>query len=184
VVSLTDEQRAFAETLFKENYKLLAKRISQLLLNVDPSAVEDCLGDVFLTLCLCVTKVMEHENPRAWLFLTARFICLKHIRNVGYATKRNTPLTDEMADTVSDSVSLEDTVLDDILWCQWQNQNVREKLISSLNKNEREILSLRFKEGLSNKEIGEKLGKSEDAVRFTVYYIKRKITEKVYSGNF
>lgn len=181
---LTDEQRAFAEALFKENYKLLAKRISALLNSVDPSAVEDCLGNLFLTLCLCVTKVMEHENPRAWLFLTARFICLKHIRNVGNTSKKTLALTDELADTLSGGVSPEDTVLDDILWCQWQNERVREKLISGLNKNERAILTLRFEDGLSNREIGEKLGKSEDAVRFTVYYIKRKITEKVYSGKF
>ena len=181
---LTDKQRAFAEALYKENYKLVAKRMYELLRGVDPDGVEDCLGNLFLTLCLCVEKVMEHENPRAWLFLTARFICLKHIRSVGASTKRNIPITDEMADTLSGGPSPEDTVPDDILWCQWKNARVRERLISELNKNEREILSLRFEKGLSNREIGERLGKSEDAVRFTVYYIKRKITEKVYSGKF
>ncbi len=179
---LTDKQRAFAEALYKENYKLVAKRMSELLRGVDPSAVEDCLGNLFLTLCLCVEKVMAHENPRAWLFLTARFICLKHIRSVGASAKRNIPITDEIADTLSGGVSPEDTVPDDILWCQWKNARVREKLIAGLNKNEQEILHLRFEQGLSNREIGEKLGKSEDAVRFTVYYIRKKITDKVYSG--
>lgn len=181
---LTDGQRAFAETLYKENYKMLAKRINLLLRGVDPSAVEDCLGNLFLTLCLCIEKVMEHDNPRAWLFLTARFICLKHIRSVGTASKKTFPITDEMADTLSGGVSPEDTVLDDILWCQWKKQGVREKLISGLNKNEREILSYRFEKGLSNREIAELMGKSEDTVRFTVYYIKKKITDRVYSGKF
>ena len=179
---LTEPQREFAERLYKENYKLLAKRMNELLGGVDPAAVEDCLGNLFLTLCLCVQKVMEHENPRAWLFLTARYICLKHVRNVGSISKRNVPLTEEIADTLSGGVSPEDTVLDDILWCQWKNARVREKLISGLTKNEKQILYLRVQKGLSNAEIGKRLGKSEDSVRYTVYYIRKKITDKIYSG--
>lgn len=90
--TLSEEQKAFAEQLFRENYRLLAKRISELLNGIDPSAVEDCLGNLFLTLCLSVERVMAHENPAAWLFLTAKYISLKHIRNVGALTKRNVPI--------------------------------------------------------------------------------------------
>lgn len=178
---LTDEQREFAEMLFRDNYKLLSKRIFELLRNVDPNAAEDCLGNLFLTLCLSAEKVMTHENPTAWLFLTAKFICLKHIRTVGTASKRSVPLDDELANTLTSDYSLEDSIIEDILWCQWKNNGMREKLISELNANEREILKLRFEKGLSNREIGERLGKTEDAVRFTVYYIKKKITERIYS---
>ena len=175
---LSAEQKRFAEELFCENYDLLSKRIYELLRNIDPSAAEDCLGNLFLTLCLSIDRVLEHENPRAWLFKTAKFICLKHIRNVGYKTKRNQPLEEDIAD----GISMEDAVIDDILYCQWQKEDAKEKLINELNENEREILHLSVQQRLSNREIGEKLGKSEDAVRFTLYYIRKKISDRIYSG--
>lgn len=179
--ALTQEQRDFAEKLFRDNYKLLYKRIYELLKSIDPSATEDCLGNLFLTLCLSAEKVMSHENPTAWLFLTAKFICLKHIRGVGIQSKRNIPLDESIANGISDGQDIEDTVINDILYCQWQNEGMRGRLLSDLNENEREILKLRFEKGLTNREIGEILGKSEDAVRFTIYYVKKKITEKIYS---
>lgn len=178
---LTEEQKAFVEKLFRDNHKLLYKRIFELLQSVDPSAAEDCLSNLFLTLCLSAGKVMEHENPTAWLFLTAKFICLKHVRNIGYSTKRNIPIDENVANSLSDGQDLEEKVINDILYCQWENQGMREKLLKGLNPNEREILKLRFEKGLSNKEIGDILNKSEDAVRFTIYYTKKKITEKIYS---
>lgn len=78
---------------------------------------------------------------------------------------------------------MEDEIIEDILWCQWKKRNVRRSLLEELNSNERKIMELRYEKGLSNREIGDCLGKSEDAVRFTLYYIKKKITEKIYSGN-
>lgn len=178
---LTDEQKAFAEKLFRDNYKLLLRRAYELLRGIDPNAAEDCLGNLFLTLCLSAEKVMAHENPTAWLFLTIKYICLKHIRGVGTATKRNVPLDETMANTVTDESDMEDKIVNDILYCQWQNEGLIKKLLNGLNCNEREILRLRFEEGLSNSEIGSRLGKSEDAVRFTIYYTKKKISEKIYS---
>lgn len=175
---LNAKQKRFAEELFCENYDLLSKRVCELLRNVDPSASEDCLGNLFLTLCLSIDKVMAHENPRAWLFKTARFICLKHIRNVSMASKRNLPLDESLAD----GFPLEDSIVDEILYCQWQNEGVKEKLIAELNANEREILRLSVEEGLENGEIGKRLNKSEDAVRFTLYYIRKKISDRIYSG--
>ena len=80
--------------LFKDNYILIAKRMSDLLAAVDPDGVEDCLGNLFLTLCLSAEKVMEHQNPRAWLFLTGKYICLKHIRNVGRASKNTVRISE------------------------------------------------------------------------------------------
>lgn len=177
---LNEEQRAFAEELFRSNYKLLSKRVYELLRDIDPDSAEDCLGNLFLTLCLCADKVMAHENPTAWLFLTAKFICLKHIRAVGAASKRTVPLDDELSATLSEEGSLENSVIEDVLWCQWKNEGMRERLLSELNENEREILKLRFEKGLSNRQIGEMLDKSEDAVRFTVYYVKKKLTKRIY----
>ncbi len=182
--TLSEEQKNFAEKLFRENYKLLSKRIYNLLRNVDPSATEDCLSNLFLTLCLSIDKVMVHENPVSWMFLTARFICLKHIRSIGNETKKNIPIDEELSKRLSDDEAMEDRIIDDILWCQWENQNVKKKLLRSLNSNEQKILELKYQEKLSNAQIGEKLGKSENAIRFTIYYIKKKITQKVYSGKF
>ena len=180
---LTKAQSKFIEKLFKDNYILIAKRMSDLLAAVDPDGVEDCLGNLFLTLCLSAEKVMERQNPRAWLFLTGKYICLKHIRNVGRASKNTVRISESVADEISDNILYEDKIIDDILWCQWKNQNMRARLIAELNENERNILDLRVEQGLSNKEIGERIGKTEDAVRFTLYYIRKKITAKVYSGN-
>lgn len=175
---LNAEQKRFAEKLFCDNYELLSKRIYELLRNIDPSAAEDCLGNLFLTLCLSIERVAVHENPRAWLFKTARFICLKHIRSVGAETKRSLPLDEDTPDTAD----MENSVIDEILYCQWQKDGVKERLINELNENEREILRLSVELGLSNREIGEKLNKSEDAVRFTLYYIKKKLSDRIYSG--
>lgn len=174
-------EQAFAEKLFDDNYKLLYARAFELLRNVDPSAADDCIGNLFLTLCICCKKVMEHENPQAWLFLTLKYICLKHIRGVGSESKRRASLDEADASAATVSDSLEDSVVNDIVFCQWENENLRERLIAELNPNERKILAMRFKDGLSNKEIAAILGKSEDAVRFTVYYIRKKITDRLYS---
>lgn len=174
-------EQAFAEKLFADNYKLLYARAFDLLRGVDPSSADDCIGNLFLTLCVCCKKVMEHENPQAWLFLTLKYICLKHIRSVGSESKRRISLEEADSGAAADTDSLEDTVVNDILYCQWENENLRERLISELNPNERRILAMRFKDGLTNREIADILGKSEDAVRFTVYYIRKKITDRLYS---
>ncbi len=178
VKPLDAKQKRFAEELFCDNYEILAKRVYELLRQVDPSATDDCLGNLFLTLCLSIEAVMVHENPRAWLFKTARFICLKHIRSVGYASKKQAPLDDELADPFE----TEERIIDDILYCQWKKEGLKEKLINGLNENERLILRLSVEEGLTNREIGQKLGRSEDAVRFTLYYIRKKISDLLYSG--
>ena len=178
---LSAKQQLFAEKLFNDNYKILYARAKELLRCVDPSAAEDCLGNLFLTLCLCCEKVMRHKNPQAWLFLTLKYICLKHLRRVGIQTKHTLPLDNDSENITACADNWEDRLVNDILYCQWKNQNVMERLISELNQNEQEILRLKYKKGLSNKEIGDRLGKSEDAVRFTAYYVQKKLTEKIYS---
>ncbi len=175
---LDTTQKKFAETLFCDNYDILAKRICEILRNIDPSAADDCLGNLFLTLCLCIDKVMEHENPRAWLLKTAKYICLKHIRNVSYDSKHNTPLSED----IFYPLDIEEHVINDILYCQWKKEGVKEKLIGTLNENERTILRMSVADKMSNLEISKKLNKSEDAVRFTLYYIRKKISDAIYSG--
>ena len=53
-----------------------------------------------------------------------------------------------------------------------------------LNENERTILRMSVECKMSNGEIAKKLNKSEDAIRFTLYYIRKKISDMLYSGNF
>ncbi len=177
---LDPTQKKFAETLFCENYDVLAKRIFDLLRNIDPSAADDCLGNLFLTLCLCIDKVIEHENPKAWLLKTAKYICLKHIRSVACDSKRQVPLNDD----ISYPFDTEEHIIDDILFCQWKKEGLKEKLIGMLNENERTILRMSVECKMSNGEIAKKLNKSEDAIRFTLYYIRKKISDMLYSRNF
>ena len=175
---LDPTQKKFAEELFCNNYDILSKRVYELLRGVDPSATDDCLGNLFLTLCLCIDKVMEHENPRAWLFTTAKYICLKHIRNVGNNTKRQIPLSEDIAYPFE----AEERIIDDLLYCQWKKEGLKEKLIGSLNENEQTILRMSVTDKMSNRDIAKKLNKSEDAIRFTLYYIRKKISDMLYSG--
>ena len=174
---LDADQKRFAEALFCENYEILAKRAYELLRDIDPDAVDDCLGNLFLTLCLSIDAVMQHENAKAWLFKTSKFICLKHIRSVGYSSKRQAALSEDIAYPFE----LEENIINDMLYCQWEKEGLAERLIGSLNENEQKILRMSIKEKKSNRDIAAELNKSEDAVRFTLYYIRKKISDAVYS---
>ena len=61
-------------------------------------------------------------------------------------------------------------------------EGLKEKLIGSLNENEQTILRMSVTDKMSNRDIAKKLNKSEDAIRFTLYYIRKKISDMLYSG--
>lgn len=142
------EREKFIKKLFEKNYSLLIREAYRY--NCDEEAAQDMVQETFLLAVLNHEQLAAHQNPDAWLSVTLRNCCFNYRR-----------LVEKRA-----SVSIEDlkeTLLveqPDFFW---------ELLPSKLKDSERRILTMRFKDGLSFREIGERLGVSETACRVRVF---------------
>ena len=102
----------------------------------------------------------------AWLFAIAHNVVANHIRD-----RRETVALDAVEDVVSAHDDSLERIVDD-------EERIRlEHLIVRLDEDERELLVLRITAGLTAREVGEIVGKSEGAVRVAIHRIVAKLRD-------
>jgi len=129
-----------------------AKVLKYMRYRVDAAAAEDLTNEVFL-------RVLRHLGEQkgsfaAWLYRIAGNVVTDHIR--ARATRRETPLEVEPVEGVR-HVETPPAALD--------RQTEIEKGLAALTDEQRELVTLKFIQGLSNAEIAEVTGRSAEAVR-------------------
>ena len=93
---------------------------------------------------------------RAWIYKIAHNLVIDHYRD----NKKRVELNDSIPD---ESQNVEEKVLKDL-----ESKNLL-KAIEQLSEEQREVITMKFIEGLSNKEISKVLNKHEDAIRALQY---------------
>lgn len=142
---MTSEERAWAKDLFLSHSQLMF-RVAAYRLR-DEERAKDLVQEVFLLLMVRAEQVRAYENPPGWLFETLRRSILAE---AGLRTRRRgceLPL-DERILPVSAPLDEAPLPLADCL-----PRDLREK--------DREILLLYFEEGLTHKEIAQRLNIAE-----------------------
>jgi RNA polymerase sigma-70 factor (ECF subfamily) len=116
---------------------------------------EDLMQDVFLKLCRAQKEGYVSTLSKSYLYTIAKNTLTDY-----YRKKKSVPLDESVEATISDeTMNLERTV--DVS----HTINHLHKSLDLLTEEQREVITMRFIEDLSNKEIAGALGKREDAIR-------------------
>lgn len=149
----TGDQAAFAEVFHYYNARLYPV---VLRLVKTHGEAEEILQEVFLKLWLHREKLPEIDNPGAWLNSIASNLALSHLRHLAVRRKHH-PL---MAEAADDS----EVVVEEALRAREVGRWIHEA-VELLPKSRREVFLLSRNQGLSRREIAEKLGISESTVK-------------------
>lgn len=136
------EQRAYIDALYREHFDDiygLAYRHTG-----DQELSEDVTHLVFLTACQKPADVLEHPNPVGWLCVTALYMIRRECDRLYRRTEQSTWDLDQYAQE-SAYISF-DSILPDSL---------------AIPARDREILLLKYRDGLRHREIAERLGITE-----------------------
>ncbi len=123
---------------------------------------EDMVQEAFLRLHRHWAEV---ENPRAWIYRATRNLCLTWIRD----HKRETPMReDQPPDTTALEPAPPDRALD-----QLEALGTLRSLLAELDEADREIVRLKYAEGMRYKQIAERTGLSVSNVGYKLHHILR-----------
>ena len=139
-------------------------------------AAEDVTSEVFMKALRSIHRYDENRaSPRTWLLRIARNAITDHLR----ALKRRGSLhvsLDRIPDLVADLPSQEARVI--------KQERIQRLLNGSqtLRKADQDILSLRYGAGLSNSEIAEHLGVSNNAVAVRLHRALKRLKDAVHDS--
>lgn len=136
-------------TLCEQFYPRLLKYLHY---RVGPEAAEDLAGEVVLKVMRSISGQTGLFEP--WLYRVARNVIVDHARSA--KARPETPLDDEMMDNMTSAESVSEGVA--------RRLDIEQGL-AQLTDEQRELLTLKFIQGLSNEEIGEVTGRNAVAIR-------------------
>lgn len=141
----------------------------------DKNLAEDLTQDVFLKGYQSLNAyTVGSASPLAYFYTIARH------RLVDYWRKNKTEtLTDEQLVVIPDDKEKTEKLAVDL-----ENEKILQEGLSSLTTDQREVLTLKYLNGLSTKEVAEMLDKSEEAVRQTIVRALRSMSEKLDKYEF
>ena len=152
------------EALLKQLYQKYHKELYLYLLTLCKSkeVAEDILQETFLKAILSLSE--SHTNMRAWLYMVARNLCFNYIKK----EKRRNEL-----DELSSGAVNEADVLENVL--EHEKNRMLYKALENIDHTKREVLTLQYFCGLSQKEIAATLRLSPENVRILSYRGKREL---------
>ena len=122
---------------------------------------EDIAAETFFKLYKLWESLDKDQEKRvlAWMYTTARNLLIDNYRKENRNTELNfDPVTEENAyEEIATNIDMK------------QDLSKVYKAIARLPEEKQQVLELRFKHGMKNKEIAETLGKTEGAVKMLVY---------------
>ncbi len=122
----------------------------------DKDLADDLTQDVFIKVFNSLgTFTIRNGSPLSYFYTVARNVLIDN-----YRKKKNVLISEEELEgrMVDEDTPEKQSILKDTV-------NTLSKALETLSENESEAITLKFIENYSNKEIGEIMGKSEEAVR-------------------
>lgn len=116
---------------------------------------QDLTQIVFIKIFKSLDKIKKFEHPLAYFFTVSRNTVIDYFRSAKHT------------ETLPDDIFLEDTVSKNTseMLNKETDLNQIKKVIIKLSPDQKEIILLKYFQDLTNKEISQLLGKSEEAIR-------------------
>ncbi len=152
------EMQKFIMRLYDDNRDSLLRAARVCVKNEEDA--EDLVHEVFVRAINSYGKLVEHKNPEAWLSTTLKN-CIRNYRRL-HANRRNISL-EEYGDLAAPELA----------------EPLSRILPKQLSADDREILIWRIEQRLSYREIGKRLGISEEAARVKMSRIIGKCRELI-----
>ncbi len=166
VLICKNDQRAFSELY--DRYSGPLYRYFFRMLYQDPMLAEDCTQEAFIRIHQKAALFDKSRNFKKWCFALAHNICKNEYRN-----KSRQP-------QIERSNGLEKLVLELKIEEQQRPQvDLLQKGLEQLNPNQREIIILKYQEGLTSKEISAVLNCPEGTVKSRLFYALKQLAKKV-----
>lgn len=156
---LTTEQ--VWEDFHKPLYQFICRRIS------DQSAAEDLLQDVFLKIHQRVDTLQDIKRLESWIYQIARNTIIDHYRRAKPEITLDAPLMLDLSDELPD-----DDVITELLPCV-------QAMVKNLPEQDRQALVLTEYQGLTQKELGERLGLSFSGAKSRVQRAREKLKQQL-----
>jgi len=152
-ISTINEYETRLSDLYEEYYDKIARYVYVHISNKEEA--EDIAGEVFLKALQSLKSYREQGVPmQGWLFRIAHNLTVDYLRKMN--KRRTVPIdsvvlqgNDNPANTAEKNIEFERVT----------------KAMKKLTTEQREVINLRFFGGLTSKEVGGVLGKSDGAVR-------------------
>lgn len=154
IVSLKNGDPEALQTLLKHYYSALCLFAERLL--GDSAAAEDIVGESFVKLWKKRTDFENHQNLKAFMYITVRNACLNYLKQAkrdSLSKKQHAYLTGEKEEFVLNEM-IRAEVLKEIM-----------DAINNLPEQCRKVLKLGYLEGMKNQEIAAKLNISVHTVK-------------------
>ncbi|MDR1964678.1 MAG: sigma-70 family RNA polymerase sigma factor [Planctomycetaceae bacterium] len=129
----------------------------------DPDAAQDVVQEVFLRFEQNQEKIGQ---PRAWAYQTARNLVIDHFRRLGKTNER----TENSYQNICQNVPAEATRFNPALLAEKKEEiKMIQKKVNDLPARHREVLRLKFQEGLKYAEIAEVLNEPVTTVAWLLH---------------
>lgn len=159
------------EALCRENYGRVYKYIFALTGSREPA--EDLIQDVFTAAFLKGAAFLQHENPPAFLYKTARNLTLTYLKKqqrapLEYLDENIAGSDGDVCDVI---LKAHDKTLDETFYIG--------QVIGRLDREQRALYDARYIEQKPIKEIAQDQGVKEPAMRMRLVRLRRDITKTV-----
>lgn len=137
------------------------------MLKADEGVAEDLAQNVMLTVYQKADEVRDDHKFEGWIFAIARNAMLMHWRTQSRRPAEGLPITDDIVNHSKTS----------------QENNLQfEQWLSYLDSNDRELVVLRYIEGLSYDELASALNMPIGTVKWKLFNIKKKLQPIIKQG--
>lgn len=155
---------------FGELYDLFSTDIYRFVFMLvrEKCEAQDIVSETFVRVWRSILRY-EKGNFRAYVFMIARNLAMDALRKRKHAAL---PVEDEneLGDTQSSPI------IDAV---KTEEEKLLYTTLMTLSPEYREVISLRFMHGMSTKEVGELLGKSEASIKITQHRAMTKLRERL-----
>ena len=134
------------------------------------AVAEEIVQEVFLQLHV---KWNDVESPRSWLYRSVRNKVFNYMRD----NRRET--VEEMTAPVTEGLSSKSDTPDGVL-SKLEAIQVLHETIDSLEESDRELVQLKFFDGLKYREISERTGLSVGNVGYRLHHILKELAGKLH----
>lgn len=161
--------------LLRQLYQKCQKEIYLYLYSLckNRDLAEDLVQETFLKAILSLPD--DHTNMRAWLYMVARNLYFNYRKK----ESKNIPLED-IGDNLMDDMSSE--VLEHLLLDE--RRRLLYQALQHVNESKREILTLQYFGGLSQKEIAALLRKTPENIRILAHRGKKELREYMEANGY
>ncbi|MFC5701723.1 RNA polymerase sigma factor [Cohnella faecalis] len=165
---------ALQEQLYKQFYNFLYRPVMQLI--HDHSATEDIIQETFLTTLRKPPKdVLDEPRFKAWIKIVAKNNVINHLR------KTKNYRTDISLESVI-SMGIPFAAASESVELQAELNSLKEQIslhLKEMRPDHRAVLEMKWKKGLSYKEIADELHETEDTIRQKLFRARMSLKNKL-----